>query len=113
MTKRCRLNATTALHRHNHPPTTYAEYGTGESTMSQTAQDLAADLLYSNNFAVHALHEAAAATGDPALAAAAAALRVFLLRAPRAPCAPAASRRPRPRPRCAWKGAELAAVVRL
>ena len=49
--------------------------------MSQTAQDLAADLLYSNNFAVHALHEAAAATGDPALAAAAAALRGFLLRA--------------------------------
>ena len=29
-----------------------------------------ADLLYSNNFAVHALHEAATATGDPTLAAA-------------------------------------------
>ena len=64
----------------HHPPTTNAEYGTGESTMSQTATDPAADLLYSNNFALHALNEAAVATADTALISAAASLREFVLR---------------------------------
>ena len=66
----------------NHrPPASNAEYGTGESTMQQAAADPAADLLYSNNFVLHALHEAAAATQDPKLVAAARSLRDFVLRA--------------------------------
>jgi len=49
--------------------------------MQQTASDPAADLLYSNNFALHSLHEAAAATQSPKLIAAAQALRNFVVRA--------------------------------
>jgi hypothetical protein len=66
------------MHR---PPESNAEYGTGESTMSQTAADPASDLLYSNNFALHSLHEAAVATGNKTLAMAASALRDFVIRA--------------------------------
>ena len=65
----------------NHrPPQSNQEYGTGESTMQQTADDPASDLLYSNNFALHSLHEAAVATGDPKLHAAAQKLRDFVVR---------------------------------
>ena len=49
--------------------------------MSQDASDPAADLLYSNNFALQSLHEAAQATGDKGLAAAADKLREFMIRA--------------------------------
>ena len=55
--------------------------GTGESTMSQDASDPAADLLYSNNFALQSLYEAAQATNDKGLAAAADKLREFMIRA--------------------------------
>jgi hypothetical protein len=51
------------------------------SILTQTAADPASDLLYSNNFALHSLHEAASATGDKELLAAAALLRDFMLRA--------------------------------
>ena len=47
----------------NHPPpTSNAAYGTAESTLSQTKNDSVADLLYSFNFALLAMHEAAEAT---------------------------------------------------
>jgi hypothetical protein len=65
----------------HHPPLSNAEYGTGESTMSQTGDDPAADLLYSNNFALQSLHEAAQATQDPKLLRAAESLRDFIIRA--------------------------------
>ena len=48
--------------------------------MSQTDRDPASDLLYSNNFALHALNEAATATADPSLHAAARRLRDFMVR---------------------------------
>lgn len=71
----------TAKQCNHHPPVSNAQYGTGESTMQQSATDPVSDLLYSNNFALHALHEAATATGDPQLAHAANSLRVFVVRA--------------------------------
>ena len=48
--------------------------------MQQTGADPASDLLYSNNFAFNALHEAAAATADPKLTAAARLMRDFVVR---------------------------------
>lgn len=42
-----------------------AAYGTGEVTILQENGDPLADMLYTCNFAVIGLHEAAAATGDP------------------------------------------------
>ena len=40
-------------------------YGTGEVAIIQQNGDPLCDLLYTNNFALLGLHEAAAATGDP------------------------------------------------
>jgi len=42
-----------------------AAYGTGETSLIQNTGDPVCDLLYSCNFALIGLHEAAAATGDP------------------------------------------------
>lgn len=42
-----------------------AEYGTRETTLIQTNGDPVCDLLYTCNFALIGLHEAAAATGEP------------------------------------------------
>jgi hypothetical protein len=52
------------------PPPDNAGYGKGEGSLIQSDDDPAADLLYTQNFALMSLHEAYAATGDPALSAA-------------------------------------------
>ncbi|MDC0936976.1 hypothetical protein OAS39_11875, partial [Pirellulales bacterium] len=46
------------------PPASNEAYGTGETPLIQTNGDAACDLLYTTNFALVGLHEAAAATGD-------------------------------------------------
>ena len=48
-------------------PASNEEYGTTEAPVIQRNGDPATDLLYTMNFAFLGLHEAAAATGDPAL----------------------------------------------
>lgn len=57
-----------------------AAYGTGETSLIQTNADSVADMLYSCNFALIGLHEAAAATGDKFFAEAADHLADFLCR---------------------------------
>ena len=57
-----------------------AAYGTGESTLIQADGDPVCDLLYSCNFALVGLHEAAAATGEPFYAGAEDKLARFLCR---------------------------------
>lgn len=57
-----------------------AQYGTMEAPLIHADGDPCTDLLYTTNFAFLGLHEAAAATGDPQLAAAAAKLADFLVR---------------------------------
>jgi hypothetical protein len=47
------------------PPASNEAYGTAEAPLIQTNGDAACDLLYTSNFALAGLHEAAAATGDP------------------------------------------------
>jgi len=47
------------------PPASNEAYGTAEAPLIQSNTDAASDLLYTSNFAFVALHEAAAATGDP------------------------------------------------
>jgi hypothetical protein len=47
------------------PPASNDAYGTSEAPLIQTNGDPACDLLYTCNFAFAALHEAAAATGEP------------------------------------------------
>ncbi len=47
------------------PPASNEAYGTAEAPLIQSNDDAASDLLYTCNFALLALHEAAAATGDP------------------------------------------------
>lgn len=56
------------------------EYGTREASLVFSAEDKCADLLYTVNFAFLALHEAAAATHDPQLIAAADRMAGFLVR---------------------------------
>lgn len=63
-----------------HPPASNEAYGTAEAPLIQSNEDAAADLLYTCNFALLALHEAAAATGDEALHAAEERLAGFLCR---------------------------------
>lgn len=63
-----------------HPPASNEAYGTAEAPLIQSNDDAAADLLYTCNFALLALHEAAAATGDEALGRAEDALVAFLCR---------------------------------
>jgi hypothetical protein len=57
-----------------------AEYGTRETSLIQSDGDSVSDMLYSCNFALVGLHEAAAATGDPFYAQAAEKLARFLAR---------------------------------
>ena len=57
-----------------------AAYGTGETSLIQTNGDPVCDMLYSCNFALIGLHEAAAATGDPFYAQAEEKLARFLCR---------------------------------
>lgn len=57
-----------------------AAYGTGETSLIQTNADTVADMLYSCNFALIGLHEAASATGDRYFAEAADRLADFLCR---------------------------------
>jgi hypothetical protein len=57
-----------------------ASYGTSETSLIQTNGDSVCDMLYSCNFALIGLHEAAAATGDPLYAAAEQRLARFLCR---------------------------------
>ena len=62
------------------PPKTNDEYGTSEASLLQANGDPVCDLLYTSNFAFAALHEAAAATGDPVYIAAEDRLADFLCR---------------------------------
>lgn len=62
------------------PPASNEAYGTAEAPLIQSNADAASDLLYSCNFAFLALHEAAAATGDPSLRNAEDKLAKFLCR---------------------------------
>ncbi len=62
------------------PPRSNEAYGTGEAPLIHENGDPVADLLYTCNFALFGLHEAAAATGDPLYAAAERKLIEFLLR---------------------------------
>jgi hypothetical protein len=57
-----------------------AEYGTCETSLIQTNGDPIADMLYTCNFALIGLHEAAAATGEPLYADAEEKLAKFLCR---------------------------------
>jgi hypothetical protein len=57
-----------------------AEYGTGETSLIQTNGDPVSDMLYTCNFALIGLHEAAAATGDAFYAEAEEKLAKFLCR---------------------------------
>lgn len=62
------------------PPASNEAYGTGETPLIQSNADAASDLLYTCNFAFLALHEAAAASGDPFYRAAEDRLASFLCR---------------------------------
>ncbi len=61
-------------------PASNAEYGTTETPLIQRNGDPASDQLYTAGFALLGLHEAAAATGDPALRAAEDLLAAYLCR---------------------------------
>ena len=62
------------------PPASNEAYGTAEAPLIQSNADAVSDLLYTCNFAFLALHEAAAATGDPFYRAAEDKLATFLCR---------------------------------
>ena len=53
------------------PPQSNEEYGAREAPLLQRNGDPVSDLLYTSNFALLGLHEAADATGDPRYASAA------------------------------------------
>lgn len=61
-------------------PKSNAEYGTGEAPLNQNNDDPVSDLLYTSNFALLGLHEAAAATGNETIRAVADKLADFLVR---------------------------------
>jgi hypothetical protein len=61
-------------------PTSNAAYGTREASVLQENGDPACDLLYTTNYALLGLHEAAAVTGDQRLAEAEDELAAFLCR---------------------------------
>jgi hypothetical protein len=63
-----------------HGTVSNAEYGTCETSLIQTNGDPIADMLYTCNFALIGLHEAAAATGEPMYAEAEEKLAKFLCR---------------------------------
>jgi len=62
------------------PPQSNAAYGTNEASLIAKNGDPVSDLLYTTNFALLGLHEAAAATGDPKIIAAEDKLAEFLCR---------------------------------
>lgn len=62
------------------PPVSNEAYGTSETPLIQSNADAASDLLYTCNFAFIALHEAAAATGEPVYRNAEDKLAAFLCR---------------------------------
>lgn len=62
------------------PPASNEAYGTAEAPLIQSNADAASDLLYTCNFALLALHEAAAATGEAFYRAAEDKLATFLCR---------------------------------
>ncbi len=62
------------------PPKTNADFGVNEATILQKDGDPACDLLYTSNFALLGLHEAAAATGEAYYQDAADKLTAFLCR---------------------------------
>ncbi|NLX07501.1 MAG: hypothetical protein GXY33_20355 [Phycisphaerae bacterium] len=62
------------------PPQSNERYGTDEASLIQENGDPACDLLYTTNYALLGLHEAAAATGDRKLTEAADRLTRFLCR---------------------------------
>ncbi len=62
------------------PPGTNEAYGTSEASLIARNGDPVADMLYTNNFALLGLHEAAAVTGDPKIREAENRLVDFLLR---------------------------------
>jgi hypothetical protein len=62
------------------PPATNEDYGRSEAPLIQSDGDSVCDLLYTTNFALLGLHEAAAATGDPLYSEAADRLVKFLCR---------------------------------
>ena len=62
------------------PPANNEAYGTSEATLIQENGDPACDLLYTANYAFIGLHEAAAATGDAELQAAADRMAEFFCR---------------------------------
>lgn len=62
------------------PPQSNKSYGCGEASLIQENGDPVVDLLYTCNFALIALHEAAAATDDPELTRAADRLADFIVR---------------------------------
>jgi len=68
-----------------HPPQSNEAYGSGESPLLQQNGDPVCDLLYTCNFALLGLHEAAATTGDPFYAQAEERLARFLCRIQSAP----------------------------
>ena len=67
-------------HGQMHPPQSNEAYGSGESPLLQQNGDPVCDLLYTCNFALLGLHEAAAATGDAFYAQAEERLVRFLCR---------------------------------
>jgi hypothetical protein len=62
------------------PPASNAEYGDSEEPLMQDGDEPITDALYSLNFALIGLREAAGATGDPRYAAAESALQDYLIR---------------------------------
>ncbi len=62
------------------PPRSNAQYGTGETPLSQSNGDPVCDLIYTANYALLGLHEAVAATKDPFYAEAEDKLTKFLCR---------------------------------
>jgi len=62
------------------PPQSNEAYGTAETPLLQENGDPVADMLYTTNFAFLGLHEAAAATGNPAYSKAESRLADFLCR---------------------------------
>lgn len=62
------------------PPQSNEAYGTNEASLIGENGDKVSDLLYTTNFAFFGLHEAARATGDPAIRAAEDKLAEFLCR---------------------------------
>jgi len=62
------------------PPASNEAYGTAEAPLIQSNTDAASDLLYTCNFALLALHETAAVTGDPFFQTAEDRLATFLCR---------------------------------